>query len=475
MRVKTKRTRHHQTRRADIPAFFRAHGFHMLLALFVIVLVFLGGSSRYDRVVQIPVRLVAIATIAWACFRRLPNDLPSLRAPALLLGGAIMLVFVQLVPLPPAIWTALPGREDFAAAATLAGIAQPWRPLAIVPDMAVNALLALTVPLAVLWGLAGLDSRAREWVYPTILAVIAFALSVETIQLITGGQLVRAIYATGFDLQAAGIFANRNHQALLLAIGIPLATGWQVIRRSGNRGTIARWGVGLALVLLVMVLLATGSRAGLALGAVGLAGAAAIFLSWWGARASASKRKSTLLVFGALAIAVAAAIVAVASGRGEAVERLVGNDPSADMRARAAPVVVALAVDFLPFGSGFGSFDAVFRRVEPTDLLDTIYFNQAHNDLLQIVLEGGLPACLLLLGAIAWLGMATIRLWANRTTHVAVVRGRAASLALGLMALASAVDYPLRTPTMMAIAAALVFIVATALDHLRLARGERLA
>ena len=53
----------------------------------------------------------------------------TLKVPAMLLAMAIALVGLQLVPLPPALWTALPGREGLATAAQLAGFPQPWRPL----------------------------------------------------------------------------------------------------------------------------------------------------------------------------------------------------------------------------------------------------------------------------------------------------------------------------------------------------------
>jgi hypothetical protein len=463
----TTRHRRRRTRTEALTELFRVHGFSLLLAAFAATLILFGGSSRYDRIVQVPVRLMAIVVVTWAVFRPLRHDLPTLRIPALLLGAAIGLVLLQLVPLPPAIWTALPGRQELAAAAPLAGFAQPWRPLALSPDMALNTLLALTIPLAALWGLAVADKRAQELAYPAVLAVIAIALLVETVQLITGNQVLRAVYEAGFELQAAGIFANRNHQALLLAMGIPLALGWQGIRREGNRGTFARWGVGAGLILLLLVLLATGSRAGLVLGLIGLVAAAAIFWSWWSRRASSGARRSLWYVIAALALAFVIAAIALFFGRGEAIDRLLASDTSGDMRARAAPVLIEITRSYLPFGSGFGSFDAVFRRAEPAELLDTLYFNQAHNDLLQVVLEAGVPGLALMGAAIAWLGHAMIRLWASRTSHATVVRGRAAGAALILAILASAVDYPLRTPTMMAVVAVLVFVVAAGLAHLK--------
>src|SRR3546814_14561816 len=45
------------------------------------------------------------------------------------------------------------------------------------------------------------------------------------------------------------------------------------------------------------------------------------------------------------------------------------------------------------------------------------YFNHAHNDFLEIVLDGGLPALLLMLVAIGWYGMASMRAWRGSGRH----------------------------------------------------------
>lgn len=445
----------------------RVHWFHILLGLFLAALIFCGGSSRYDRIVQVPVRLAAIAILIGATFLTVRSEASALKIPAVLLGAVIVLVGLQLLPLPPALWTALPGREGLAVAAPLGGFPQPWRPLALVPDLTINALLSLTVPAAMLYALAVLDPRVSRWAYPAMLGAIVFALVIEMAQLITGADGFTALYDTRPGPDAVGIFANRNHQALLLAIGIPLLLGWEEIRSEGTRGTLGRWAGGGLVAMLVMILIATGSRAGLLLGAIGLLGALAVFWSWYGRRARPARRSVWLIAIGLVAAIAVVTAVAVIFGRGEAIDRLLAADPAGDKRARALPVLLDIARTYLPVGSGFGSFDAVFRRAEPFELLEATYFNQAHNDLLQVVLEGGVPALLLLLGAVAWFVVAALQLWRARSSQSTIVRGRAASIALLLMLVASAVDYPLRTPTMMAIACVLIFQVATALREVR--------
>lgn len=436
---------------------------------FVAVLFLFGGSSRYDQLAQIPVRGVAILLIAWSSFRSTQASPRALRAPALLLGAAIALVSLQLVPLPPSIWTSLPGRSAFAELAIKAGFDQPWRPLAIAPDLATNSLLALSVPAAMLYGLATLEPRHWRWIYPAVIVVILSSLLIGIVQLAIGSGGFTAIYQIQWRETASGIFANRNHQALLLAAGLPLLAGWEDIRRGGVRGMTARWVVGIAALLLILTLIATGSRAGALLGLLGLFGAIAVSWSWLRGRTGGASQTRWIAALALFAAVVMSVCLALFFGRGEALNRLLAADPLGDKRARAFPTVIDVLASYFPAGTGFGGFDDAFRRAEPFNLLEATYFNQAHNDIIQVVLEGGLPGLALLAATLGWLGVITWRVWRTAGTRSTIVRARAASIALILMAVASLLDYPLRTPIMLAIAAALAFQITIALDEMRLA------
>ncbi|MGK6320537.1 O-antigen ligase family protein [Sphingomonas sp. DT-204] len=436
--------------------------------MFVVALVLFGGSSRYDQLAHAPLRVVAILVIAAATLRRTDTAPSAIRLPALLLGAAVALVCIQLIPLPPQIWTALPGRSALAGAAAAAGFEQPWRPLAIAPDLALNSLLSLTVPVAALYGLAVLEPRHWRWVLWVLLAVVLASMLIGIVQLVTGTDGFTAIYHLNVRGLALGIFTNRNHQALLLAMGLPLLASWEVLRRDDTTGTTARWSAAAVAALIMIVLVSTGSRAGVLLGGLGLLGSLAVVWSWRRRHGRTSGRLSGMM----LAVMVASIIllllgIAVYFGRAQAIDRLFAADPLVDKRARALPTVVEMVKSYFPVGSGFGSFDPAFRHAEPFGLLEWTYFNQAHNDLVQVVLEGGAPALILLAVAVGWLTIACVRLWRNGSARSVIVRGRAASIGLLLMLVASAVDYPLRTPTMMAIASALIFQIAVALGEMR--------
>jgi O-antigen ligase len=430
-------------------------------------LILFGGSSRYDQLAQLPVRVTAILVIAMATFRTAGAAPQAIRLPALLLGSFIALACVQLIPLPPQLWTALPGRSVLAAAATAAGFEQPWRPITIAPDLTANSLFSLTVPAAVLYGVTVLEPRYREWLLPMILVIVVVSMLFGVVQLVTASDGLGAVYDLPSRGTAPGIFTNRNHQALLLALGLPLLASSGMLRRADSAGMAARWAATAVAGLLVIVLIATGSRTGVLLGGLGLIGGLAVVWSWR-SRLGQSRYRVRGIMLAVFAAAVAMLLgAAILFGRAQAIDRLFAIDPFDDKRARALPTVIELVKSYFPAGSGLGTFDPAFRQVEPLTLLDTTYFNQAHNDILQIALEGGAPALVVLMVALAWLATAIVRLWRNNSARGVIVTGRAASIALLLILVASATDYPLRTPIIMAIASALVFQIAAALDEMR--------
>jgi O-antigen ligase len=104
---------------------------------------------------------------------------------------------------------------------------------------------------------------------------------------------------------------------------------------------------------------------------------------------------------------------------------------------------------YFPVGSGFGGFDQTFRLHEPFALLMPTYFNHAHNDFQEIALDGGLPAILLLGAATVWWAIASLRAWraGPEAQHILPKLGSAMLL---LVFVASLVDYPARTPMIMA-------------------------
>lgn len=417
----------------------------ILFCVFLIVLWLAGGAARADVFGQVVVRLAA--TIFLFVIVLFGDQLTIARSRSVwfLLFGAITLALIQLIPLPPAVWQVFPGRTMFAEA-TL-GHPQPWRPLALVPGTAINALASLLVPLVTLILISSIRQDERVLLPGMILLMVA------TANLLGLMQLSRVGFDNPFINESvgemSGVFANRNHFALFLALGCLVVPVWVFGR--GNRSR-RRAVVGLGLVLLfLLTILASGSRAGLLLGVLALSGG--MFVTRGSIRREF--RRAPVWAFPVLMLAVVAIIatfvlISIAADRAVSIQRIVEINAEQDMRGRALPTVWAMTLSYFPLGAGLGSFDPMFRIHEPLALLKPTYFNHAHNDLLEIVLDAGLPGLLLLVIALAWWGWASIKAWrAGREAGSDPAAARIGSLMLLLIILASAFDYPARTPTMM--------------------------
>jgi O-antigen ligase len=152
-----------------------------------------------------------------------------------------------------------------------------------------------------------------------------------------------------------------------------------------------------------------------------------------------------LLAYLPVATGVLAAAAVYLLSRDVAFQRFFEDD-TASVRSTMLPVYLRMAGDFFPFGTGFGSFDSMFRFYEPAAHLGPAYLNHAHNDLAEIVIEGGLLPLLLLVPFLAWIMVRGARLWFGRLESNEQLLGRIGSAAALLVLLSSLVDYPLRTP-----------------------------
>jgi len=360
----------------------------------------------------------------------------------LLALAALFLVVAQLVPLPPMIWQALPGRAILAQA--VEGAAAPYRPLAIVPGAAINAASSLVVPFAVLFGMNGVRANEKRWIFVLILGLIVASMLIGLIQF--SGVDLRNPLLNGDERQVRGLFANRNHFALFMAMGCVMAPVWAFPpnHRSGWRVPVL---LGL-LALFLLMILATGSRAGLVLGGLGIVLGG--LLVWPRVRRQTSHYPSWVLPLGSVLLIAGFVAISVAAGRAASIDRLFAMDQAQDMRTRALPTVLGMIRTYFPVGSGFGGFDPIFRIHEPFELLKTTYFNHAHNDFLEIVLDGGLPAALLIGAALIWWGYASFRALRSTPGSSDGVPPMLGSALLLLLWIASLFDYPARTPMMMA-------------------------
>lgn len=410
-----------------------------------------GGASRGDVLGQVVVRAIAwlLLLIAIVFGER----------PALHLGGparwflflAIGVSLVQLIPLPPGFWQLLPGRSVVSEAALVSGQPQPWRPLSIVPGATRNAAASLIVPLTILVLATAMKPNERAYLPHMLLALIGSSLFIGLLQIIGAG--FDNPFVNDTPGQISGVFANRNHFALFLSLGCLLAPIW-ALADSRQLAWRLPLGVGLTL-LMVLTILATGSRAGLVLTVLALVMAAFHLRPHVKRVTTRYPRWITFALAGAFA-AIAAAFLAISvlANRAQSISRLFADDVGQDLRARSLPIVIRMIREYFPFGTGLGSFDPMFRMHEPLSLLKFTYFNHVHNDFLEVVLDAGLPGLLLLVMAVGWTVYAGFRAWRKASGRRAAFDdqglARIGSSMLVLIYVASIFDYPARTPMIMA-------------------------
>lgn len=427
----------------------RAAVFLLCVALLV---AFLGGSSRADAVQIVVLRPVAALSLIPAIYFCTRDRLADFRIPFFLLCGLIGLMTLQLVPLPPAIWQVLPGRVAVADLAAVTGSTDVWRPISMVPARNLNALLSLMIPLTALL-LAAASGFKRSQLLLMVVAIGVVDAVVGLTQIVSGGHEGLYFYAVTNSGTAVGLFANQNHSAVFGATAL-LVTGYLLADQPLHRWRV--WPRAALTAVFMIILLAAmvgGSRAGLLTTVIALLASAVMF--WLGYvrkerdRAHLPKifgfQLSSPLLFAAVILLVGSIIGAfIAFDRIVPLQNLTDNSSFDDLRWQLMPTLQAMIGTYWFLGSGFGSFEEVYHIFEPTELLEPIYVNQAHNDWAQLLIEGGILAVLLVAGLAVWFA-GKLRSIGGRSRQALASQLLWITLAASIL-FASLVDYPLRTP-----------------------------
>lgn len=375
--------------------------------------------------------------------------------------GILAIPVLQLIPLPPSIWTALPGRDVENQILALVGQSSAWLPLTL--DRAAT-LSTLTMTLAlggVLLATLALPDRSIRLLMIALVAFVAFSLFVGTIQLSSAGRLL-TFYPTSHRGLLLGFFANRNHEALLLAISI-LAVGYLVgTSRIPQRYRLSLFG--FYAFIAFSAAFGTASRMGLALCLVASFAVPFLFLG------TTIARKGYAWVAAGVLVLFLAGLASLSGRAGSALERYgdVGGDYRWTLWERSA----ALLASYFPVGTGLGSFADVYQKYERLEWLLPNYVNDAHNDYIQLVVEAGLPGAMVLLLLIATL-VRTALITRPPDRHGRTGPTNLAKLGIAIILLIlvhSVVDYPLRRP-----AIAVIFTLALALVFRQRVKADKIA
>ena len=291
------------------------------------------------------------------------------------------------------------------------------------PGRTLDSLVYVAFALTLFFAFGRLEPAERNRMIPWFLTGVILNIALALTQFAASRGL--AIELFPYTL-GAGFFANANHFSSLLYAAIPfIIYQFDAI----DRLPLAS----LALLVIVFVEFAAGSTAG-------------IFLSLGCAMVSIAiiGRVRPFIRSALLAIVVLGAI-GLAANPGNVLN--VEVDDPLDRPQIALTTLAALQKN-LPFGSGYGTFDIVYPSAETDTAISREFINHAHNEPLELVLEGGIPAALAIL---AYLLLLAWRLPAARQSQFSM----AALCSIGFILIHCLVDYPLRSAALVVVFALL--------------------
>jgi O-antigen ligase len=255
-----------------------------------------------------------------------------------------------------------------------------------------------------------LRSVALTGLFAALAAIVLSATS--DVSLIYGRWQPRDAGARTF-----GPFVNRNHFATWVLMACPLAAGYVAAaldarRRSRAPSTLAVWleslgtgvvWVGIASVVMILALVMSTSRSGL----IGL-GASLVAAIWLGR----DRRTIRITVVGGLLLIGVAAIVLAYVNVQPLVSRVEETVATgAGGRPRVWQETTHVVRDFWPAGTGLGAYQTAMRAYQQTERM--MFINQAHNQYLQLLAEGGVLVTAPAIVAVA----AFVRLFRARLAH----------------------------------------------------------
>ena len=421
------------------------------LVAFIVLAMALGGGGSPSPLPEMLLEWAALTVLAGVALLD-RHDAPWPRQALVFAIALLALPALQLVPLPPAIWQALPGREIEDAALKLVQAGHRWMPWTLSPPRTLASLLALIVPVTTVVATAFASPRGRTIALTAIAAMTLLSAAIGAGQLAGGPHSALRFYAASHVEDLTGFQANRNAEADVLLVGLfaLAALAYGNPRRLRQGGAVACAAVA---VLLGGAVLLTASRAGIALLVVAT-GVAALGV---GLRPSAQawrarmRPHAMLGLSGAVLATVAGLAWAVAGNPvlGRIGQRFAGgSEPRPEIW---RDTLFAIG-QYWPWGSGIGTFVPVFVAAERLEAVNSSYPNRAHNDFLELTLESGAPGLALLAilaGLLTWRWVIRWRAGPTPMERAELYFGAATLVLIGLH---SSVDYPLRSMALAALA-----------------------
>ncbi|NVD43542.1 O-antigen ligase family protein [Qipengyuania atrilutea] len=412
-----------------------------IVAIYLFGALLLGGGGTPNPETEMALQLLAVAALTGWIFAapRWYAEMP--RAAIALAGIVLLLPLLQLMPLPPELWQAMPGRERVEDVLALKNADQSWLAWTVSPPRTLASFVAIIPPVLLMLATSTLTRNSVPVLLGAIVAAALLGALLGAAQL-AGGHGAFRIYAETHDEWVTGFFANRNASVdLFLVGGMAIAALYAYVERTIPRSVFMAGAGVLALAALL-----TGSRAGIALIPVACI-AVWLMLRIDNGQGAINRRR---VGWYGLAAVFAASLLAL---------RATGSNRLASIGARFASDDIgradiwrdtwtAIAAHW-PWGSGIGTFAMAVLPHERLDALDPSLPNRAHSELLEFFLEAGIFAPLILAAIGTILVRSALRAWQCPAERDVIIF---ASATLLLMTLHGLVDYPFRTMALSSLA-----------------------
>ncbi|MEM9571902.1 MAG: O-antigen ligase family protein [Pseudomonadota bacterium] len=440
------------------PISIKRRGVQYILLTYIAACVAVGGAGREGLYAHGVLQAIAGLGIS-ALIATWPGHLKlsRFREPLIVVCAVAVIGGMQLVPLPNAIWQSLPGRTVVVDGYANLGMEMPSLPISMNFEATLVSLGYLLPPMFVLLLSARIGLRELRPILPWFVVGLAFSSIVLGLaQVIAGSDSALYFYEFTSGELPVGFFSNVNHQATLMLISLPfcgylladLVRNWEM-KDSNVAAAIVLVG---AMFCVLIGLFAAGSVAGYIL----LVPVTALTLL---AMRKTGKGVSALWVqIGALVLLSLTALIVATS---PVLENLGVTSFSNEEGSRFYMWTITLEAirDHWLFGSGWGTYESVIPGYEDPNAVTASFVAKAHNDYLQIIMEGGVFGLGLVLFSLFWIGREFSRLWSNATLATSVSLRKFVLISIFVVILHSLVDYPLRTPGIAAVLSLCVAIV----------------
>ncbi|MCK0195596.1 O-antigen ligase family protein [Ancylobacter sp. 6x-1] len=385
-----------------------------------------------------------------------------LRRIALVIGLLWALPLLQLVPLPPWIWTHLPGRALVAHSYEVAGLDLPWRPLSLNPEGTVFSLVSLMPAVTIFLSCLMLDQARMRVILLTLLGFALANVVIGMVQITFWRRFMR-VFGRGDMRFATGLYTNRNNLAALFyaTLPIPMVLAAIQLRSRSDTRFLSFAVAALVSIILFFGILTARSRAGFALGTIVLLGmlAALFMLNAVYRTHEGSSSRWAKLALGTVVLVVFTVVFDLSFG---GVASRLDSNIGSDLRWPMAATTFEVLKAYFPFGSGLGSFVPVYAVFQDNSTLIRPYVNHAHNDWLELVMEGGVAGLVLLVAVAAMGALATLAAFRRRSGYQYKAYAAAGFLAAVALLLHSALEYPLRIESLMVVFAVMCSLVVRA-------------